>query len=155
MWLVVKKGKKFNEKLIINQNQIKLITEPKLRYTSIEEDRKTIQGRSKYDNDYNDTTYTIFYMLEQICEIELIDGKKIVCKIKGVLENLDNVIESWDFNKTSDPMIYSKTMDNLKNEKMKDVFSEEELERISSILKDPQKEIDRKNKELDEKESEK
>ena len=42
MWLVVKKGKKFNEKLIINQNQIKLITEPKLRYTSIEEDRKTL-----------------------------------------------------------------------------------------------------------------
>ena len=37
MWLVVKKGKEFKETLFINENQIKTITEPKLRVTSIKQ----------------------------------------------------------------------------------------------------------------------
>tara|TARA_B100000900_G_C20041058_1_gene497991 strand:+ start:111 stop:239 length:129 start_codon:yes stop_codon:yes gene_type:complete len=42
----------------------------------------------------------------------------------------------------------------MEGETMEDVFSKEELENISSILKNPQEKIDRKNKELDKKNSE-
>ena len=153
MWLIVKKGKMFKENLIINENQIKTITEPKLRVTSIEETKEDRSGVNKYGNPYSSTEYRLFYNLRNICEIELIDGKKVVCKIQGRFKNLDYVIKNWNFTKERKSYIFQESINDLKKERIEDKLGERELEKISFILKNPQKEIDRKNKELDKEES--
>ena len=154
MWLVVKKGKEFKENLIINENQIKTITELKLRVTSIEETKGGSSGTNKYGSRWSSKTYKLFYNLREICEIELVDGEKVVCWIEGRLEKLDDVIKTWDFTKNKKIYIFNVEMDFLKGEGLEDKLSKEELEKISSILKNQQEEIDKKNKELDEKKSE-
>ena len=108
-------------------------------------------GRHKDGSKYSETKHSLIYHQNMICEIELISGEKVVFQIKDKIDNIGDVIKNFDFTQKNQlyPVEFQKTMNRLESETMEDVFSKEELENISSILKNPQEEIDRKNKEID------